>query len=73
MKGPPAMMPSVKPPRPFPMNADRPLTTNELAERLTVTPRTLQNWRDAGKIPFLRITARSFRYDWDQVVRALNG
>jgi excisionase family DNA binding protein len=50
----------------------KPLTTAQLADHLTVTPRTIQNWRDARKIPFLRITARSFRYDLDQVERALS-
>ena len=49
----------------------KPLTTEELAEHLTVTPRTIQNWRDSGKLPFIRITARCFRYDLDQVERAL--
>ncbi len=55
------------------LNAQRrkPLTTEELAEHLTVTPRTIQNWRDSGKVPFIRITARCFRYDLDQVERAL--
>jgi len=49
----------------------KPLTTTELAQTFSVTERTIQNWRNAGKIPFLRITARCFRYDLDQVARAL--
>lgn len=48
------------------------LTTEDLAAHVKVTPRTIQNWRDAGKIPFLRITARCFRYDLDQVERSLS-
>lgn len=53
--------------------ADRlkPLTTRELAERLSVSTRTIQAWRDTGKLPHIRITARSFRYVWEQVERAL--
>ena len=47
------------------------LTSADLARHLQVTTRTVQNWRDAGKVPFIRITARCFRYDLDQVQRAL--
>ena len=36
------------------------------------TTRTIANWRASGKIPYLRITARCFRYDLDQVARALS-
>jgi excisionase family DNA binding protein len=49
----------------------RPLTTKELAKRLSVSTRTIQNWRDAGRLPHIRITSRSFRYVWEQVERAL--
>jgi excisionase family DNA binding protein len=49
----------------------KPLTTRELAERLSVSTRTIQAWRDTGKLPHIRITARSFRYVWEQVERAL--
>lgn len=49
----------------------KPLTTNGLADHYGVTPRTIANWRAVGKIPYLRITARCFRYDLDQVERAL--
>ena len=49
----------------------KPLKTQELADHLQVTTRTLANWRSMGRIPFLRITARCFRYDLDQVERAL--
>lgn len=49
----------------------KPLTTQELADHLRVTTRTLADWRARGKIPYLRITARCFRYDLDQVERAL--
>lgn len=49
----------------------RPVTTEELAQHFRVSTRTIANWRDSGKIPYLRITARCFRYDLDQVARAL--
>ena len=59
-------------PNPLNKKALRPVTTEELAAHYQVTTRTIANWRDAGKIPFLRITARCFRYDLDQVMRALS-
>ena len=49
----------------------RPVTTDELAAHYKVTTRTIANWRDKGRIPFVRITARCFRYDLDQCARAL--
>ena len=51
--------------------AETKLKTRDLAAHLKVTPRTIQNWRDAGKIPFVRITARCFRYDLAEVEKAL--
>ena len=47
------------------------LNTRDLAAHLRVTPRSIQNWRDAGKIPFVRITARCIRYDLSEVEEAL--
>ena len=47
------------------------LNTRDLATHLRVTPRSIQNWRDAGKIPFVRITARCIRYDLSEVEAAL--
>ena len=49
------------------------LTTRELAERLSVSTRTIQAWRDTGKLPHIRLTARSFRYVWEQVELWLAG
>jgi len=48
------------------------LTTSELAEYFQVSPRTIQNWRDCGKIPFLRISARCFRYDLEDIEKELS-
>jgi predicted site-specific integrase-resolvase len=56
----------------FSSKALRPVTTQEVAAHYQVTTRTIANWRDNGKIPFLRITARCFRYDLDQVARSLS-
>ncbi len=47
------------------------LTTPELALHFAVSTKTIKNWRDSGKIPYLRITSRCFRHDLDQVERAL--
>ena len=49
------------------------LTTRQLAKRLSVSTRTIQAWRDTGKLPHIRITARSFRYVWEQVELWLAG
>ncbi len=47
------------------------LNTRDLAAHLRVTPRCIQNWRDAGKIPFVRITARCIRYNLAEVEQAI--
>lgn len=59
--------------RTFPPNAGprKLLTTKELAALYSVTTRTIAEWRATGRIPFLRITARSIRHCADQVERAL--
>ena len=57
------------------MNTDatnRRLKTKELAAHIGVTPRTIQNYRDQGKIPFVRINARTFRYNLADVEKALS-
>jgi excisionase family DNA binding protein len=47
------------------------LTTAELARELRVTTRSIRNWCKAGRIPYLKITERCFRFHRDQVKRAL--
>jgi hypothetical protein len=42
------------------------LTTEQIAQHLQVSPRTLATWRADG-LPHISITARSFRYDPDKV------
>jgi predicted site-specific integrase-resolvase len=48
------------------------VNTATLAAHFGVTPRCIQNWRDAGKIPFVRITARCLRYNLSEVEAALS-
>ena len=43
------------------------IDTNELCERVDITPVTACHWRQKGILPFLKI-GDSIRYDWDQVV-----
>jgi DNA-binding transcriptional regulator YiaG len=47
------------------------LTTPQLAHRYQVTVRTVQNWRDRKRIPFIRINSRCIRYDATAVDQAL--
>ena len=60
------------------MSIDAPKTiepkvnTATLAAHFGVTPRCIQNWRDEGKIPFVRITARCIRYNLAEVEAALS-
>ncbi len=47
------------------------ITSKELASHLRITKRTLQEWREAQRIPFLRLSAKCFRYDLAKVMEAL--
>ncbi|GEM_PF-3029210 len=47
------------------------LTTKELAARLQVTRRTLSIWKRRGILPYWKLGGVN-RFDWDQVVKALN-
>jgi excisionase family DNA binding protein len=53
-------------------DSERPLTTRELAKHLSVTTRTVANWRAKGRIPFWSINARNVRYSLRAVERALS-
>ncbi|QQL43706.1 helix-turn-helix domain-containing protein [Sulfuriroseicoccus oceanibius] len=46
------------------------ITTRELARRLKVTERTIENWRRDGRIPALKI-GRAVRFLWSDVIDAL--
>jgi len=52
------------------MNHDL-LTAEQLAKRLGVRPRTVNEWLRAGLIPATRLTPKVIRYDLEQVVTAL--
>jgi len=54
-----------------PGNGQR-FTTPQIAHRFQVTARTVQNWRDEGKIPFIKVNSRCIRYDPDAVEKALS-
>ena len=47
------------------------LTTEELAERLTVSPRTVIEWAKTGMIPEVRLSRRVRRFDFAEVVAAV--
>lgn len=47
------------------------LTTEQIAPLLQKTPRTVEAWRKAGLLPYLKI-GRSILFDWDAVRRQLN-
>jgi excisionase family DNA binding protein len=47
------------------------LTTEELADRLVVSPRTVIEWARAGRIPEIRASSRIRRFDYGDVVAAL--
>lgn len=47
------------------------VTTKGVSDYFQVTGRTVANWRAAGRIPFIRITARCIRYKLADVEKAL--
>jgi excisionase family DNA binding protein len=42
-----------------------------VAERLTVTPRTVEEWVRKGIIPAIKLTGKAIRYHWPSVEKAL--
>lgn len=46
-------------------------TAEELAERLTLKPKTIRDWARQGVIPSLRISPKVIRFDFDEVEKAL--
>ncbi len=49
------------------------LTAAELASVLKVNPHTISRWAQTGRIPVVKLGARTFRYDRDAVVAAFPG
>ena len=47
------------------------ITKRELAERLRVTYRTIENWQRAGHLPFIKISSVVL-FHWPDVVEHLN-
>ena len=47
------------------------LDEKDLALELKVTTRTLRNYRQEGRIPFIRIGKRTLRYDLADVINFL--
>ena len=47
------------------------LSRKQLADKLKINPRTLDDWRASGKIPFIRIGG-ILRFDWVRVREALD-
>lgn len=65
--------PSLPPQSPLPKSTNEAaclIGTNQLIEWLHISKRTAQNWRDQGKIPFIRASRRRFFYNKEQVLRA---
>jgi hypothetical protein len=54
-------------PRPLVASSGQRWTTPQVAHFLQVTPRTIQAWRDEGKLKFIRINCRVIRYDEGEV------
>ena len=48
------------------------ITTSELAARLRVAPHTVARWAGAGQIPAIKITPRTYRFRWEDVLRSLD-
>jgi predicted site-specific integrase-resolvase len=47
------------------------LNSEQLASRLGVKPRTVQQWQQDGLIPAIRLTPKVIRYDLHEVVASL--
>jgi excisionase family DNA binding protein len=59
-------------PAPAPQpRTDGMITKRELAERLRVTYRTIENWQRAGHLPFIKISSVVL-FHWPDVVEHLN-
>ncbi|HEU5070884.1 MAG TPA: helix-turn-helix domain-containing protein [Verrucomicrobiae bacterium] len=58
-------------PRPLGDGYDEMLTKKELAAKLKVTLRTIENWQRAGHLPFIKISSVVL-FDWAEVRESLH-
>jgi excisionase family DNA binding protein len=54
-----------------PTNTPTLIKKKELAKRLSVSPRTIDEWARKRKIPYLQISPRFYLYDFEAVLGAL--
>ena len=47
------------------------VVTREIAEAYRVTEQTVHRWRREGRLPFIRLPGRGYRYRRDDVFRVL--
>lgn len=47
------------------LNGEKYLTNREVCQLLRISSRTLQNWRDTGKIPFVRLQGKILYQETD--------
>ena len=47
------------------------MTTRQLAIRMNTTTKTIREWAKRNRIPVVRISPKSLRFDWDEVAKAL--
>jgi excisionase family DNA binding protein len=50
---------------------ERLLSAREVAERIGLREETIRRWARCGRIPSIRATARTIRFDYGDVVAAL--
>jgi excisionase family DNA binding protein len=53
------------------MNGQELLTVEQLADRLHLSPRTVQTWARQGRFPKVKLSAKVVRFDWSAVLAAL--
>ncbi len=54
-----------------PTNTPTLIKKKELAKRLSVSPRTIDEWARKRKIPYLKISPRFYLYDFEAVLVTL--
>lgn len=54
------------------MNHDEALlTASELSNRLGIATSTVNRWRVEGRVPYVRLSKRTYRFRWHEVIEAL--